>query len=83
MTAKYSYNPRDARFLLTEWLPWQISKLPTLSGSHLDDIPGLLEQMNRMVANVIAPTNDDGEINHPRLVNGRVAGPPTWKEVYK
>lgn len=44
---------------------------------------GLLEQMNRMVANVIAPTNDDGEINHPRLVNGRVVGPPTWKEVYK
>ena len=84
MTAKYSYNPRDARFLLTEWLPLaDIFKYERYQDFSLDDMPGLLEQMNRMVAKVIAPTNDDGEINHPHLVNGRVVGPPTWKEVYQ
>lgn len=62
MTAKYIYNPRDARFLLKEWLPLtdflQYERCHDLS---LDDIDGLLEQMNRMVANVVAPTNDDRE----------------------
>jgi alkylation response protein AidB-like acyl-CoA dehydrogenase len=84
LAAKYSYNPRDARFLLTEWLPLEdIFKYERYRDFRLDDIAGLLEQMNRMVANVVSPTNDDGEINHPHLVNGRVAGPPSWKEVYK
>lgn len=83
MTAKYSYNPRDARFLLKEWLPLaDILNYQRYQDLSLDDIDGLLEQMNRMVTKVIAPTNDDGEINHPHLVNGRVVGPPTWKQAY-
>ncbi|MBP1762939.1 MAG: acyl-CoA dehydrogenase, partial [Firmicutes bacterium] len=62
MTAKYSYNHRDARFLLTEWLPLaDILNYQRYQDLSPDDIPGLLEQMNRMVVNVIAPTNDDGE----------------------
>ena len=78
MSAKYSYNTRDARFILKEWLPLQeIFNYDRYNHLSLDDIDVLLEQMNRIVAKVIAPTNDDGEINHPQLINGRVVGPPT------
>lgn len=84
MSAKYSYNTRDARFILKEWLPLQeIFNYDRYNHLSLDDIDVLLEQMNRIVAKVIAPTNDDGEINHPQLINGRVVGPPTWKEAWK
>ncbi|MGE5381559.1 MAG: acyl-CoA dehydrogenase [Methylocystaceae bacterium] len=83
MSAKYSYQTRDARFVLKEWLPLeQIFAYPRYEGWSKDDIDGLLEQVNRMIRDKIAPTNDDGEKNHPRLENGRVVGPPSYKEAF-
>jgi hypothetical protein len=36
-TAKYSYNPRDAKFLLKEWHPWKIFTIRRYQELSLDD----------------------------------------------
>lgn len=73
MTAKYSYNLRDIRFVLNEWLPTeQIFSYPKYREFYsMGDIDGLLDQMNKLMKEMIAPTNDDGENNPPHIVDGR------------
>ncbi|MEA1961426.1 MAG: acyl-CoA dehydrogenase [Bacillota bacterium] len=85
MSAKFSYKTRDARFILKEWLPIdQIFAYEKYRDYyHVEDIDNLLEQMRKITANIVAPTNDDGEEHHPRLENGRVVGPPSWSKVFK
>jgi len=83
MSARYSYQTRDARFILKEWLPVeQIFAYKRYQGWSKDDIDGLLEQVNRIIREKVAPTNDDGEKNHPQLVDGRVIGPPSYKAAF-
>lgn len=84
MTAKYSYNPRDAKFILTEWLPMEeIFGYERFRAYSKDDIDMILDQMNKMIRDLVAPTNDVGEENEPRLEDGRVTAPPTWGEVFR
>lgn len=84
MTAKYAYNPRDAKFILTEWLPVEeIFSYERFQAYSKEDIDLILEQAHRMVRDIVAPTNDIGEEHVPRLENGRIIGPPTWGEVFR
>lgn len=85
MAAQYSYKTRDALFILSEWIPVEeiLSYERFKDYYSKDEIPMLLEQMNKVARDLVAPSNDDGEKNLPRLEDGRIIGPPSWKEIYK
>lgn len=85
MCAKYAYNTRDIKFILKEWLPVEeIFAYPQYNQYYdKNDLDMLLEQMNKVARDIIAPTNDDGENNPPHIENGRVIGPPSFPETFK
>lgn len=85
MAAKYSYNTRDMKFILKEWLPveevFNYDKYRDYYSK--DDLDMLLDQMNKVARDVIAPTNDEGENNPPHIEDGKVVGPSVYRETFK
>jgi hypothetical protein len=74
MSYKYSYNTRDIKFILKEWLPSQevFSYDRYKDYYSVDDLDMILDQVRKIAANVIAPTADDGETIGVRWEKGQV-----------
>ncbi|NLU51023.1 MAG: acyl-CoA dehydrogenase [Syntrophomonadaceae bacterium] len=85
MAANYAYNTRDFKFILKEWLPMEeiFSYDKYKDYYSKDDLDMLIDQVHKMVAEVIAPTNDDGEKTPVYFENGKVYVPKSFKDLYK
>lgn len=85
MAANYAYNTRDIKFALKEWLPMEdIFAYEKFNGYYAkDDMDILVDQVYKMSADLIAPTNDDGEKTPVYFENGKVHVPPSFRKLYK
>ncbi|MGR6836079.1 acyl-CoA dehydrogenase [Syntrophomonas erecta] len=85
MAANYAYNTRDIKFALKEWLPieniFAYDKFKDYYSK--DDLDIIIDQANKIAAEVIGPTNDDGEITPVYFENGKVHIPESFKRLYK
>lgn len=84
MTARFNYTTRDFSFMVGEWLPCEeVFSFPAYRGRfEPDSVPGLLKKIKTLVETRIAPSNHDGEQNPPYLVDGRIVGPPSYRELF-
>lgn len=85
MSYIYSYNTRDIKFILNEWLPVEeilgFDKFKDYYSK--DDFNTIIDQVRKIAAEVIAPTAEDGETIGARYVDGRAVIPPSFHELYR
>ena len=85
MASNFIYSNRDLKFIIGEWLDtdalFSFDKFRDYY-SH-DDIDVILDQALRIVAEQVAPTNEDGDTIQARFENGAVTVPPSFHPVYK
>jgi alkylation response protein AidB-like acyl-CoA dehydrogenase len=75
---------RDIRFQLFEWLPTE--KLLTterFSQWARQDLEMVLEEAFKLSAEVLAPTNKEGDRLGARFEGGKVSMPPSFREAYQ
>ena len=85
MAGNYAYNTRDIKFGLKEWLPVEdIFAYDKFKDYYTkDDLDMLIDQVHKMSAEMIAPTNDDGENTPAYFENGQVHVPASFRKLYK
>lgn len=85
MASNFAYNTRDIKFILKEWLPTEeVFAYPKYDGYYSkDDIDMFIDQFYKIAAEVIFPTDEDGEKNPVRFEDGKVIVPPTYPAVFK
>lgn len=85
MASNFAYNTRDIKFILKEWLPTEeVFAYPKYDGYYSkDDIDMFIDQFFKIAAEVIFPTDEDGENNPVRFEDGKVIVPPTYPAVFK
>ena len=73
MAYKYSYNTRDIKFILNEWLPVdEILGFDKFKDYYSkDDFDTIIDQVRKIAADVIAPTAEDGDEIGVRYENGQ------------
>lgn len=79
----YQVDMRDVRFQLFEWLP--TAKLLTsarFSQWTQGDLEMVLEEAYKLAAEVLAPTNKEGDRVGAKYENGKVLMPPSFREAY-
>lgn len=85
MASNFIYSNRDLKFIIGEWLDtdslFSFDKYRDYY-SH-DDIDVILDQALKIVAEQVAPTNEDGDTIQARFENGMVTVPPSFHPVYK
>ena len=63
MSTNYAYKTRDLKFILKEWLPtheiFAYDKHKDVY--NVDDIDPIIDSIDKVAREVIAPTADDGE----------------------
>ncbi len=82
MSANYAYGTRELKFALKEWLPMeQIFAYDRYKDYYTkDDIDTMVDQVNKISKEMIAPTNDDVPV---RLENGQVYVNPEFRKLFK
>lgn len=82
MSATYSYGTKELKFVLKEWLPMQqIFDYDRYKDYYsLDDIDTMVDQVNKICRDMIAPYNDDVPV---RLENGKTYVNPEFKRLFK
>ncbi len=85
MASNFAYSTRDIKFILKEWLPTeQIFAYPKYDGYYAkEDMDMFIDQFYKIAAEVIFPTDEDGEKNPVRFEDGKVIVPPTYPKVFK
>lgn len=85
MTSNYNYKTRDISFILEEWLKTdEILQYPRYKEFYSKaDFAVIIENINKIAKEVVAPTNDDGEKASPYFNNGRVYYPESFKKIFK
>ncbi len=85
MASNFAYNTRDIKFILKEWLPVEeIFAYPKYDGYYAkEDIDMFIDQFYKIAAEVIFPTDEDGENNPVRFEDGKVIIPPTYPKVFR
>ncbi|MGE5398125.1 MAG: acyl-CoA dehydrogenase [Chitinophagales bacterium] len=85
MSSNFAFDTRDIKFILKEWLPTdEIFEYDKYKGYYSrEDLDMSIDQIYRICADMIAPTNEDGEKNPVRFENGKVILPPTFPKLYK
>lgn len=85
MSGNFTYSIRDHKFILNEWLNmakvFGFDKYKDYYGP--DDINVLLGQIFKIVADKVAPTNEDGDKIQARFDNGTVTIPASFHEAYR
>ena len=73
----------DIRFTLEHVTPLStLSALTAFPHADLETVAGLVDEAGRFAAEVIAPTNRQGDREGARLVDGRVVMPETFRVAY-
>ncbi|NLW43589.1 MAG: acyl-CoA dehydrogenase [Syntrophomonadaceae bacterium] len=85
MSSIYSYNPRDLKFILKEWLPTEeIFAYDKFKDYYSkDDIDMLVDQVHKIAAEVIAPCADELEEHGVKFENGKVTLAPGATKIFK
>jgi alkylation response protein AidB-like acyl-CoA dehydrogenase len=85
MSSNYAYKTRDLKFILKEWLPTnEVFAYDKYKDYYsLDDIDTLIDQVDKICREVIAPTADDGEKTPVYFENGKVYVPQSFRTLFK
>lgn len=85
MSTNYAYKTRDLKFILKEWLPThEIFAYDKHKDVYsVDDIDPIIDSIDKVAREVIAPTADDGEKTPARFENGKVYLPESFKTLFK
>jgi len=85
VASNFAYNTRDIKFILEEWLPTEeVFAYPKYKGYYAkEDLDMFIDQFYKIAAEVIFPTDEDGEKNPARFEDGKVIIPPTYPKVFK
>lgn len=79
----YQVDMRDVRFQLFEWLPTaKLLTSPRFSQWTQGDLEMVLEEAYKLAAEVLAPTNKEGDRVGAKYENGKVLMPPSFREAY-
>lgn len=86
MAANFAYtNTRDLEFVIQEWLPtekvFNYDKFKDYYSK--DDVKAFLAPILKMAKEVVEPTNDDGDKNPVKLVDGKVVLPKSFGPLFK
>ena len=83
----WRYEPplREMQFVIEELLeaPAQWAQVPGFAGLDADTARSVLAEAGRFAAEVLAPTNADGDRHGCSFDEGRVATPPGFREAYR
>ncbi|HQA51033.1 MAG TPA: acyl-CoA dehydrogenase family protein, partial [Syntrophomonadaceae bacterium] len=86
MAGNFAYlNTRDLEFIIQEWLPTEkVFNYDRYKEYYSkDDVKTFLAPVLKMAKEVIEPTNDDGDKNPARLVDGKAVLPKSFGPLYK
>lgn len=85
MASNYIFPTRDLKFILKEWLDMgKVFAFKRYQDYYsLDDIDNIIDQMDKICVDLVAPTNDDGEAVQARFDGKRVTIPPSYHRVYR
>lgn len=86
MAGNFAYlNTRDLEFIIQEWLPtekvFNYDKYKEYYSK--DDVKAFLAPILKMAKEVVEPTNDDGDQNPVKLVDGKVVLPKSFGPLFK
>jgi len=74
---------RDVTFQLFEWLPTEkLLATERFSQWERQDLEMVLQEAAKLAAEVLAPTNKEGDRLGARFENGKVFMPPSFREAY-
>ncbi len=85
MASNFIYSNRDHKFIIKEWLEGQkILSLPRFNDYlSIEDVDEILDQGLKVCRDVVAPSNDDGDVIGAVFKDGRVTVPPSFHKAYK
>src|SRR5665647_1068951 len=85
VASNFIYSNRDLKFIIKEWLDTEkvLSFKKYQDYYSVDDIDVILDQALKIVAQQVAPTNNDGDTIQARFENGIVTVPPSFHPIYK
>lgn len=86
MAANFAYqNTRDLEFIIQEWLPTErVFNYDRYNEYYSkDDVKAFLAPVLKMAKEVIEPTNEDGDQNPAKLVDGKTILPKSFGPLYK
>jgi len=85
MSYHYAYKTRDIKFILKEWLPIdQLLSCEKFSGYlNREDVNAIIDQIDKIAKEVVAPTADHIRNPHPRFENGKVLFSDSIKRLHK
>jgi len=77
---KYSYNTRDIKFILKEWLPFdEVLTWDRYKDYYsMDDVDVIVDQVRKVAEDIIAPTADDADAIGAQWRDGQVYLPPSF-----
>ena len=85
VSSNYAYKTRDLKFILKEWIP--ISEVFAYDKHKdfysVDDIDPIIDSIDKVAREVMAPTADDGEKTPAYFENGKVYLPESFKTLFK
>ncbi|MGC8916448.1 MAG: acyl-CoA dehydrogenase [Thermoanaerobaculum sp.] len=80
----YQVDMRDVKFQLFEWLPTEkLLATERFSQWAKGDLEMVLEEAFKLAAEVLAPTNKEGDRMGARFQDGKVTMPPSFREAYQ
>jgi len=80
----YQVDMRDVKFQLFEWLPTEkLLQTERFSQWAKGDLEMVLEEAYKLAAEVLAPTNKEGDRVGARFVDGKVVMPPSFRDAYQ
>jgi len=85
MASNFIYSSRDHKFIIKEWLDGEkilgLKRFKNLFS--IDDVDGILDQALKVCKDIVAPTNDDGDIIKAVFKDGKVTVPPSFHMPFK
>lgn len=79
----YAAPIRDMRFVMEELCGLEeIASLPGLEEATPDLVAAVLEEAAKVAGEVLAPINQQGDVQGSQLVDGQVVTPDGWKDAY-
>lgn len=82
--AEYRAPIREVSFTLNELLNFnQLSSIPEFSEASPELVEAVLEEAGKFAADVFAPINRTGDIEHSKAVDGEVVTAPGFKQAYQ
>jgi len=85
MSGNFAYlNTRDLEFIIQEWLPSEkVFNYDQFKDYYSkDDVKSVLAPILKMAKEVVEPTNDDGDSNPVKLVDGKVILPKSFGPLF-